>query len=169
MPVSKCFLNPEIHIQALLSCLDRHSNIDGLSINFGIAPEVAHLSFWGYLFKRNGSRGKYATENPASLYTVLRQNVVMMHSLQKQNPKTVVSARRCVPRSLVRDVLGLLKPLSGQTLVNRDGVLMDVANRGLDSACDLVIRRRRNPAQKNYEIIHLMQTCNYHCPSHTIL
>ena len=36
---------------------------------------------------------------------VLRQNVVLTHSLQKQNPKTVVSARRRVPRSRVRDVL----------------------------------------------------------------
>ena len=54
------------------------------------------------------------------LAAVLRQNVVMMHSLQKQNPKTVVSACRCVPGSLVRDVLGLLKPLSGQTPALRE-------------------------------------------------
>lgn len=40
VPVSDCFLNPEVHAQALLSCLERHPDIDGLSINIGIAPEV---------------------------------------------------------------------------------------------------------------------------------
>jgi MtaA/CmuA family methyltransferase len=40
VPVSECFLNPEVHAQALLSCLERHPDIDGLSINIGIAPEV---------------------------------------------------------------------------------------------------------------------------------
>ena len=40
VPVSECFLNPEIHARALLSCLERHPDIDGLSINIGIAPEV---------------------------------------------------------------------------------------------------------------------------------
>lgn len=38
--VSECFLDPEVHARALLSCLDRHPDIDGLSINIGIAPEV---------------------------------------------------------------------------------------------------------------------------------
>ena len=40
VPVSECFLNPELHARALLSCLERHPDIDGLSINIGIAPEV---------------------------------------------------------------------------------------------------------------------------------
>ena len=38
--VSECFLNPEVHARALVSCLERHPDIDGLSINIGIAPEV---------------------------------------------------------------------------------------------------------------------------------
>jgi len=38
--VSECFLNPEVHARALLCCLERHPDIDGLSINIGIAPEV---------------------------------------------------------------------------------------------------------------------------------
>jgi hypothetical protein len=40
VPVSECFLNPESHARALLSCLERHPDIDGLSINIGIAPQV---------------------------------------------------------------------------------------------------------------------------------
>ena len=40
VPVSETFLNPEVHARALLSCLERHPDIDGLSINIGIAPEV---------------------------------------------------------------------------------------------------------------------------------
>ena len=40
VPVSECFLDPEVHARALLSCLERHPDIDGLSINIGIAPEV---------------------------------------------------------------------------------------------------------------------------------
>jgi MtaA/CmuA family methyltransferase len=40
VPVSECFLDPEVHARALLSCLDRHPDIDGLSINIGIAPSV---------------------------------------------------------------------------------------------------------------------------------
>lgn len=40
VPVSECFLNPEVHAQALLSCLERHPDIDGLSINIGISPQV---------------------------------------------------------------------------------------------------------------------------------
>ena len=40
VPVSACFLDPQLHARALLSCLERHPDIDGLSINIGIAPEV---------------------------------------------------------------------------------------------------------------------------------
>lgn len=38
--VSECFLDPEVHARALVSCLELHPDIDGLSINIGIAPEV---------------------------------------------------------------------------------------------------------------------------------
>jgi len=40
VPVSECFLNPEVHACALVSCLERHQDLDGLSINIGITPEV---------------------------------------------------------------------------------------------------------------------------------
>lgn len=40
VPVSQCFLNPELHAQALARCLERHPGIDGVSINIGLTPEV---------------------------------------------------------------------------------------------------------------------------------
>jgi hypothetical protein len=40
VPVSECFLNPEVHACALVSCLERHPDLDGLSINIGITSEV---------------------------------------------------------------------------------------------------------------------------------
>jgi len=42
---------------------------------------------------------------------VLRQNAKMMHSAQNRRPKTAVSVRPSVPRSPVRDVIGLFEPL----------------------------------------------------------
>lgn len=40
VPVSACFLDPALHARALVSVLERHSGIDGLSINIGLTPEV---------------------------------------------------------------------------------------------------------------------------------
>jgi hypothetical protein len=55
VPVSECFLNPVTHARALESCLERHPDLDGLSINIGLTPEVRHppqsgwLDEWGRL------------------------------------------------------------------------------------------------------------------------
>ncbi|MBN8460771.1 MAG: hypothetical protein J0M04_23310 [Verrucomicrobia bacterium] len=40
MPVSECFINPEAYAHALTATLDRHPDIDGLSINIGLSDEV---------------------------------------------------------------------------------------------------------------------------------
>jgi len=40
VPVSQCFLSPEVHAQALLSALEQHPGIDGLSINIGLTADV---------------------------------------------------------------------------------------------------------------------------------
>jgi uroporphyrinogen-III decarboxylase len=40
VPVSECFLKPEVHARALVSTLERHPGIDGFSINIGLTPEV---------------------------------------------------------------------------------------------------------------------------------
>lgn len=40
VPVSECFLKPEIHARALVHALERHPGIDGVSINIGLTPEV---------------------------------------------------------------------------------------------------------------------------------
>jgi uroporphyrinogen-III decarboxylase len=40
VPVSQCFLNPGLHARALACCLERHSGIDGVSINIGLTPDV---------------------------------------------------------------------------------------------------------------------------------
>lgn len=40
VPVSQCFLKPEVHARALVSCLERHPGIDGFSINIGLTTEV---------------------------------------------------------------------------------------------------------------------------------
>ena len=40
VPVSECFLNPVTPARALESCLERHPDLDGLSISIGLTPEV---------------------------------------------------------------------------------------------------------------------------------
>ncbi|MCE5308552.1 MAG: hypothetical protein LLG20_13015 [Acidobacteriales bacterium] len=40
VPVSECFLKPEIHARALVHTLERHPGIDGVSINIGLAGSV---------------------------------------------------------------------------------------------------------------------------------
>lgn len=40
VPVSRCFLDPVAHAEALLACLERHPGIDGLSVNLCLAPEI---------------------------------------------------------------------------------------------------------------------------------
>jgi hypothetical protein len=40
MPVSECFLNPEAYAAALVATLDRHPDIDGVSINIGLSADV---------------------------------------------------------------------------------------------------------------------------------
>ena len=40
VPVSQCFLDPDLHARALTCCLERHPGIDGVSINIGLTPEV---------------------------------------------------------------------------------------------------------------------------------
>jgi MtaA/CmuA family methyltransferase len=40
MPVSECFINPEAFAAALVATLDRHPDIDGVSINIGLSDEV---------------------------------------------------------------------------------------------------------------------------------
>jgi len=40
MPVSECFINPEAHAAALVATLDRHPDIDGISINIALSDDV---------------------------------------------------------------------------------------------------------------------------------
>ena len=40
LPVSRCFLDPEAYAAALVATLDRHPDIDGLTINIGLCDEV---------------------------------------------------------------------------------------------------------------------------------
>lgn len=40
IPVSECFINPEAYAAALVATLDRHPDIDGVSINIGLCDEV---------------------------------------------------------------------------------------------------------------------------------
>lgn len=40
MPVTECFINPEAYAAALVATLDRHPDIDGVSINIGLCDEV---------------------------------------------------------------------------------------------------------------------------------
>jgi uroporphyrinogen decarboxylase len=40
VPVSECFLKPEVHARALAAALERHPGIDGLSINIGLTESV---------------------------------------------------------------------------------------------------------------------------------
>ena len=40
VPVSRCFLDPVAHAEALAACFDRHPHIDGLSINLCLADEI---------------------------------------------------------------------------------------------------------------------------------
>ncbi len=40
VPVSECFLKPEVHARALLNTLERHPGIDGFSINIGLTDDV---------------------------------------------------------------------------------------------------------------------------------
>ncbi len=39
-PVSACFLDPQLHADSLVACLDRHTLIDGLTENFTLAEEA---------------------------------------------------------------------------------------------------------------------------------
>jgi uroporphyrinogen-III decarboxylase len=40
LPVSECFINPEAYAAALVATLDRHPDIDGVSINIGLSDDV---------------------------------------------------------------------------------------------------------------------------------
>ncbi len=40
LPVSECFIHPEAYAAALVATLDRHPDIDGVSINIGLSEEV---------------------------------------------------------------------------------------------------------------------------------
>jgi uroporphyrinogen decarboxylase len=40
VPVSECFLKPEVHARALMAALERHPGLDGLSINIGLTENV---------------------------------------------------------------------------------------------------------------------------------
>jgi len=40
LPVSDCFLHPETYAAALVATLDRHPDIDGVSINIGLSSDV---------------------------------------------------------------------------------------------------------------------------------
>ena len=40
MPVSECFTNPEAYAAALVATLDRHPDIDGVSINIGLSDDI---------------------------------------------------------------------------------------------------------------------------------
>ncbi len=40
VPVSECFLDPQVHARALVHALERHPGIDGVSINIGLTAEV---------------------------------------------------------------------------------------------------------------------------------
>jgi len=40
VPVAECFVNPEAHAAALVATLDRHPDIDGISINIGLSDDV---------------------------------------------------------------------------------------------------------------------------------
>ncbi len=40
MSVSECFMNPEAYAAALVATLDRHPDIDGVSINIGLSDDV---------------------------------------------------------------------------------------------------------------------------------
>jgi uroporphyrinogen-III decarboxylase len=40
MPVSECFINPEAYAQALVATLERHPDIDGVSINIGLSDDI---------------------------------------------------------------------------------------------------------------------------------
>jgi len=40
LPVSECFIHPEAYAAALVATLDRHPDIDGVSINIGLSDDV---------------------------------------------------------------------------------------------------------------------------------
>lgn len=40
IPVAECFIHPEAYAAALVATLERHPDIDGVSINIGLAPEA---------------------------------------------------------------------------------------------------------------------------------
>ncbi|MEI6175457.1 MAG: uroporphyrinogen decarboxylase family protein [Verrucomicrobiota bacterium] len=40
LPVSECFINPEAYAAALVATLDRHPDIDGVSINIGLSDDI---------------------------------------------------------------------------------------------------------------------------------
>jgi uroporphyrinogen decarboxylase len=40
IPVGECFLNPEAYAQALVATLERHPDIDGVSINIGLSDDI---------------------------------------------------------------------------------------------------------------------------------
>jgi len=40
VPVSECFLKPELHARALVAAIERHPAIDGLSINIGLTESI---------------------------------------------------------------------------------------------------------------------------------
>jgi uroporphyrinogen-III decarboxylase len=40
IPVAECFIDPEAHAAALVATLDRHPDIDGVSINIGLSDDV---------------------------------------------------------------------------------------------------------------------------------
>lgn len=64
IPVSECFLNPEAYAAALVATLDRHPDIDGVSINIGLSDDV---------FEDHSRTGdthtvdRVSPENPASI------------------------------------------------------------------------------------------------------
>lgn len=50
MPVGECFMNPEAYAYALVKTLERHPDIDGVSINIGLSSDIIQDAS-----KRNGT------------------------------------------------------------------------------------------------------------------
>jgi uroporphyrinogen decarboxylase len=57
VPVSQCFMDPVLHAEALVACLEHHPAIDGLSINLCLAAQImldCQQAADGYLVKTSG-------------------------------------------------------------------------------------------------------------------
>jgi MtaA/CmuA family methyltransferase len=120
VPVSLCFLDPALHARALVSVLERHPGIDGLSINIGLTPdsirEVTRTEAECSVTTLDGSQWQFSTNDTGipTRHEITRFDDQRLYSVNVLRPH-IVETLRSMPKDILRNYdisVGLTGPFS---------------------------------------------------------